>query len=88
MGRKLNSAIDLNTLLTKDYLNLTQEQKVEICNEIAKSMMIDIKNNFGNEFANSDHVKKIVQNTIKQYEKVEDYETCQLLVNLLTYMDE
>lgn len=88
MAKKLNSAIDLNSLLTKDYFNLTHEQKVEICNQIAKSMMIDIKNNFGSEFANSDHVKKIVKNTIKQYEEVEDYETCQLLMNLLTYMDE
>jgi hypothetical protein len=56
--------------------------------EIPIEDIIDIKNNFGSEFANSEHVKKIVKNTIKQYEKVEDYETCQLLVNLLTYMDE
>ena len=88
MGKKVNSGIDLNSLLTKDYLNLTHEQKVEICNQIAKAMITDIKKNFGSEFANSDHVKKIVKNTIKQYEEVEDYETCQLLMNLLTYMDE
>lgn len=88
MAKKLNSGIDLNSLQTKDYLNLTHEQKVDICNQIAKSMMIDLKKNFGSEFASSDHVKLIVKNTIKQYEAIEDYETCQLLMNLLTYMDE
>ena len=88
MAKKLNSAIDLNSLLTKDYLNLTHEQKVEICNQIAKAMMVDLRKNFGSEFANSDHVKKIVSNTIKQYEAIDDDETCQLLVNLLNYIDE
>jgi hypothetical protein len=43
---------------------------------------------FGKEYTYPDIFKDILQTTITQYEKNENYETCAILYDMLTMIDE
>jgi hypothetical protein len=88
MGRKLNSEIKIEELLPSEYLTLSDEDKKIVCMASIKSMVDVMAVSFGKEYTTPDYFKGILQLTINQYEKNENYETCAILYDMLNMVDE
>ena len=88
MGKKLNSGINFEEILSSEYLTLSEEEKKIVCLASIKSMVEVMAHSFGKEYTYPDIFKDILQTTITQYEKNENYETCAILYDMLTMIDE
>jgi hypothetical protein len=88
MAKKLNSGIKFEDILSSEYLTLSDEDKKVVCLASIKSMVDIIALNFGKDYTQPDMFKDIIQLTITQYEKNENYETCVILRDMLNMVDE
>jgi len=88
MAKKSNSAIKIEEILPSEYLNLSEEEKKIVCLASVKAMVEMIAYSFGKDFTYPDMFKDILNKTITQYEKNENYETCAILYDMLTMIDE
>ena len=88
MAKKLNSEIKFEEILSSEYLTLSDEDKKVVCLASIKSMVDVIALNFGKDYTEPDMFKDIIQLTITQYEKNENYETCVILLDMLNMIDE
>ena len=88
MGKKLNSGINFEEILSSEYLTLSEEEKKIVCLASIKSMVEVMAHSFGKEYTYPDIFKDILQTTITQYEKNENYETCAILFDMLNMIDE
>lgn len=88
MARKSNSEIKLEEILPTEYLKLSEEEKKIVCMASVKSMVQMIAISFGKEYTYPDMFKDILNKTITQYEKNENYETCAILKDMLNMIDE
>ena len=88
MGKKLNSGINFEEILSSEYLTLSEEEKKIVCLASIKSMVEVMAHSFGKEYTYPDIFKDILQKTINQYEKNENYETCAILYDMLIMIDE
>jgi len=88
MAKKSNSEIKLEELLPSEYLTLSDEDKKKVCLASIKSMVDVMALSFGKEYTTPDYFKGILQLTINQYEKNENYETCAILYDMLNMVDE
>lgn len=88
MARKSNSEINIAELLPSEYLTLSEEEKKIVCMASVKAMVEMIAFSFGKEYTYPDIFKDIIQKTITQYEKNENYETCVILLDMLNMIDE
>jgi len=88
MARKLNSEVKLQEILPSEYLNLSEDEKKIVCMASVKAMVEMVAHSFGKDFTYPDMFKDILNKTITQYEKNENYETCAILLDMLTMIDE
>jgi hypothetical protein len=88
MGKKSNSEIKFEEILSSEYINLSDEDKKVVCLATIKSMVDVIALNFGKDYTQPDMFKDIINLTITQYEKNENYETCAILRDMLNMVDE
>ena len=88
MAKKLNSEIKIEEILPSEYLALSEEEKKIVCLASIKSMVEVMAHSFGKEYTYPDIFKDILQKTINQYEKNENYETCAILYDMLIMIDE
>jgi hypothetical protein len=88
VARKSNSEIRIEELLPSEYLTLSDEDKKIVCMASIKSMVDVMAVSFGKEYTTPDYFKGILQLTINQYEKNENYETCAILYDMLNMVDE
>jgi hypothetical protein len=88
MAKKLNSGIKIEELLPNEYLTLTEYDKKIVCLASIKAMVDMLVYSFGKDYTQPDNIKNILQLTITQYEKNESYETCAILYDMLTMIDE
>ena len=88
MAKKLNSGIKFEDILSSEYLTLSKEEKKVVCLASIKSMVDIIALNFGKDYTYPDMFKDILEKTITQYEKNENYETCVILLDMLNMVDE
>ena len=88
MAKRSNSEIKLEELLPSEYLTLSDEDKKKVCLASIKSMVDVMALSFGKEYTTPDYFKGILQLTINQYEKNENYETCAILYDMLNMVDE
>jgi uncharacterized membrane protein YvbJ len=83
-----NSEIKLDEILPKEYLTLSKEEKKIVCISSITLMVELIAYSFGKEYTEPDMFKDILELTINQYEKNENYEACLVLKDMLTLVDE
>jgi len=88
MIKKQNKEIKLEEILSTEYLTLSDEDKKIVCLASIKSMVGLLALNFGKDYTEPDMFKDIIQLTITQYEKNENYETCAILRDMLNMVDE
>jgi hypothetical protein len=88
MAKKLSSEIKFEEILSSEYLTLSEEDKKVVCLASIKSMVDVIALNFGKDYTYPDIFKDILEKTITQYEKNENYETCVILRDMLNMVDE
>lgn len=88
MGKKSNSGIRLEELLPSEYLTLSEDDKKIVCLASIKAMVDILAYSFGKDYTQPDSIKDILKLTITQYEKNENYETCAILMDMLTMIDE
>jgi hypothetical protein len=88
MAKKLSSEIKFEEILSSEYLTLSEEDKKVVCLASIKSMVDVIALNFGKDYTYPDIFKDILEKTITQYEKNENYETCAILRDMLNMVDE
>jgi hypothetical protein len=87
MARKSNSEINISELLPNEYLTLSNEERKVVCLASIKAMVDVMTHSFGKEYTNPDYFKTILQMTITQYEKKENYETCAILLDMFNMID-
>jgi hypothetical protein len=87
MAKKSNSEIRIEELLPSEYLTLSEEDKKIVCLASIKSMVDVMAVSFGKDYTTPDSIKNILQLTMIQYEKNENYETCIILKDMLTLID-
>lgn len=88
MAKKVEKEIKLEELLPNEYLTLNEDDKKIVCLASIKAMVDMLAYSFGKDYTQPDNVKNILQLTITQYEKNENYETCAILKDMLTMIDE
>ena len=88
MAKRVDKEIKLEELLPSEYLTLSDEEKKIVCLTSIKSMVDVMAHSFGKEYTTPEYFKGILQLTINQYEKNENYETCAILKDMLTMIDE
>lgn len=88
MAKKLNSEIKFEDLLPSEYLKLSDEDRKVVCLASIKAMVEMIAFSFGKNYTYPDVFKDILETTITQYEKKENYETCAILKDMLNMLDE
>lgn len=88
MAKKSNSEIKIEQLLPSEYLTLSDEDKKIVCLASIKAMVDVMAASFGKQYTDTDYFKDILQITINQYEKNENYETCAILYDMLNMIDE
>ena len=88
MAKRVDKEIKLEELLPDEYLTLSENDKKVVCLASIKAMVDILAYSFGKEYTEPDNVKNILQLTITQYEKNENYETCAILYDMLTMIDE
>jgi len=88
MAKKSNSEIKIEEILPSEYLTLSDEDKKIVCLASIKSMVDIMAHSFGKEYTYPDIFKDILEKTITQYEKNENYETCAILRDMLNMVDE
>jgi hypothetical protein len=88
MGRKSNSELKIEEILPSEYLTLSEQEKKIVCLASIKSMVDVMAVTFGKEYTTPDYFKGILQLTINQYEKNENYETCAILLDMFNMVDE
>lgn len=82
------SEIRFDEILPKEYLTLSKEEKKIVCIASIQSMVDIIAYSFGKNYTEPDMFKQILELTITQYEKNENYEACVVLMDMLTMIDE
>lgn len=89
MGKR--KIIDLSEVTTDDYINATKIQKKKICKYLITLILLDFKQN-EIDLTDEDEVladlNSIIDFTIKQYEIIEDYERCQILIDIKNMLNE
>lgn len=88
MAKKSNSEIKFEEILPTEYLKLSMEDRKIVCLASIKAMVDMIAMSFGKDYTYPDIFKDILQTTITQYEKNENYETCAILKDMLNMIDE
>lgn len=88
MAKKSNSAIKIEEILPSEYLTLSEDEKKIVCLASVKAMVEMVAYSFGKDFTYPDMFKDILNKTLTQYEKNENYETCAILLDMLTMIDE
>lgn len=88
MAKKSNSEIRIEELLPSEYLTLSDEDKKIVCLASIKSMVDVMAVSFGKDYTTPEYFKSVLQLTINQYEKNENYETCAILLDMLNMVDE
>ena len=83
MAKKSNSEIKLDDILPSEYLKLSTEDKKLVCLTSIKSMVDLISFSFGKNYTEPDMFKNILELTITQYEKNENYEACAVLKDIV-----
>jgi len=88
MAKKSNSEIKIEEILPSEYITLSENDKRIVCLASIKSMTHALTLSFGKLYTYPDGFKDLLQLTINQYEKNENYETCAILRDMLKMVDE
>lgn len=86
--RTKKQEINFEELLPTDYFSLNTEERKLLCLASIKAMVEVLAMTFGKDITQPDNIKYIIQTTITQYEKNENYETCAILYDIYNLIDE
>lgn len=72
----------------EDYLDLADEMKKELCEELIDALLKVLDKQLVPDMDRVKFLKELLNNTIAEQEKQEQYELCQVLTDLRTLINE
>jgi hypothetical protein len=88
MAKRVIKKFNISELMPSDYMALSNEEKEFVVHEMSKMFVIQFGDAFGQEVATVEVITKILHDTIKKNEEIENYEVCSLLKSMLEYINE
>ena len=87
MAKNLKN-LKLEDEVQKDYLDMTTDEKREVCLKSIEIMVSNINLAMGKKYTNPDVFVEILRVTLNQYEAKEEYEACIILRDMINMIDE
>jgi hypothetical protein len=86
---KLNKHVKLGDLeIPVDYFNMSKEDKEVLCNVIMDGMLTVLDRGLKSDIDRIEIFDKILESSIITNQEQEEYEICQVLVDIRTLMNE